>query len=239
MRVETIGAATLYLADCRDVLPTLGKVDHIITDPPFSERTHAGHDAGARSGNDGGKRDALGYGALTLPNVVDLSKVFTAICSGWIAWITDHTLAPHVGAALDKCGRYVFAPLPFYQPGRSVRLAGDGPSSWTDWIVVARTAAQHKWGTLPGGYAAGPGWNDKARMGGKPTRLMQLLVNDYSRPGELVCDPFMGAGTTGVACAREGRRFIGIEIDPDAFDIACRRIEQAQRQGDMFIEPAA
>jgi site-specific DNA-methyltransferase (adenine-specific) len=238
-RVEHIGAARLILGDCRDVLPTLGKVDHIITDPPYSERTHAGHDAGAADARDGAERDGLGYAALSEKATEAIARMFAEAAEGWVAWMTDHTLAPAIEAALRQSGRYVFAPLPFHHPGRSVRLTGDGPSSWTDWIIVARTAAQHKWGTLPGGYVAGPGWNDKQRMGGKPTRLMQLLVNDYSRPGELVCDPFMGAGTTGVACAKEGRRFVGIEIDPDAFETACRRIEAAQRQHDLFIEPAA
>lgn len=223
-RVETIGRATLYLGDCRDILPTLPKVAHIITDPPYSERTHKGHDdvaAGKR--RDGAER---------------LAEQFAESTDGWIVWMTDHTLAPTITQRLEGVGRYVFAPLPYFHPGRSVRLAGDGPSSWTDWLVVSRTSALHRWGTLRGGYVAGPGWDDKERMGGKPTRLMQLIVSDYSRPGELVCDPFMGAGTTGVACAKEGRDFIGIEIDPDAFDIACRRIEQAQKQGDLFIAGA-
>lgn len=111
---------------------------------------------------------------------------------------------------------------------------GDGPSSWTDWLIVSRTAAQLKWGTLPGGYVAGRGWNDKERMGGKPVRLMRMVVADYSRPGDLVCDPFMGAGTTGIACHAEQRRFVGIEIDAATFDVACRRIEAAQRQGQLF-----
>lgn len=234
-RVEVIGRATLYLGDCRDILPTLPKVGHIITDPPYSARTHAGHDAGARPGMDGAARSDLGYGALSIDDVNALSDIFTASSYGWIVWMTDHTLAPHIGGALERNGRYVFAPLPYYHAGRSVRLAGDGPSSWTDWLVVARTSEQHRWGTLRGGYIAGPGWDDKVRMGGKPTRLMQLVVNDYSRPNDLICDPFMGAGTTGIACAKEGRDFIGIEIDPAAFDIACKRIEEAQRQGDLFI----
>lgn len=95
--------------------------------------------------------------------------------------MTDSDLALHVRHALEKLGRTAFAPLPFYQPGRSVRLSGDGPSSWTDWIVVARTKAQNKWGTLPGGDAAGPGWNDKARMGGKLILLMDVLVVDPTR----------------------------------------------------------
>lgn len=239
----TIGRARLALGDCRDILPTLPKVGHIITDPPYSERTHAGHDASAKghlgAGKDNASRADLGYGSLSLGDVDALANAFAEACDGWIVWMTDHTLAPHIGAALERNGRYVFAPVPYHHPGRSVRLAGDGPSSWTDWLVVARTAAQHRWGTLRGGYVAGPGWDDKVRMGGKPTRLMQLVVSDYSRAGQLVCDPFMGAGTTGVACAKEGRDFIGIEIDPAAFDIACRRIEDAQRQGDLFIESAA
>ena len=227
----TIGRAKLALGDCRDVLPGLGKVDHIITDPPYSERTHSGHDAAAGTAH----VRALGYAALSPDAAVDLAGLFAEAARGWIAWMTDHTLAPHIEAGLLACDRYVFAPLPFHHPGRSVRLTGDGPSSWTDWIVVARSRALSKWGTLPGGYVAGPGWNDKERMGGKPTRLMQLIVDDYSRPGDTVCDPFMGAGTTGVAAVKAARDFIGIEIDPAAFDIACRRIEEAQKQSDLFI----
>lgn len=238
-RVEHIGRATLYLGDCRDILPTLGKVDHIITDPPYSERTHSGHDGPQSRRGDGSEGRALGYEALTPEAVEALAADFGEVCNGWIVWLTDHVLAPTIERALKAQGRTVFPFLPYHHPGRSVRLAGDGPSSWTDWIVVSRTKAQSKWGTLRGGYVAGSGWDDKERMGGKPTRLMRLIVSDYSRPGDLVCDPFMGAGTTGVACALEGRDFIGIEIDPAAFDIACKRIEDAQRQGDLFIGEAA
>jgi len=239
MKQETIGNATLYLGDCRDILPTLGKVDHIITDPPYSERTHERHDENSATRRDGADAKELGYSALTEDEATKLAGTFSLATDGWIVWLTDAELAPIIRSTFDGTSRTTFPPLPFYQAGRSVRLAGDGPSSWTDWIVVSRTKALSKWGTLRGGYIAGEGWNDKARMGGKPTRLMQLIVSDYSRPNEVVCDPFMGAGTTGVACAKERRAFIGIEIDPAAFDIACKRIEQAQRQGDLFIEGAA
>ena len=240
-RVETIGNATLYLGDCRDILPTLGKVDHIISDPPYSTRTHSGHDGRANTVGrfDGADVKKLGYGALSEEDASALAGLFCDSTTGWIVWLTDANLAKHIADEMERLGRTIFLPLPYFHPGRSVRLTGDGPSSWTDWLVVSRTKAQSKWGTLRGGYVAGPGWDDKVRMGGKPTRLMQLIVTDYSRYGELVCDPFMGAGTTGVACAKEGRRFIGIEIDGAAFDIACKRIEDAQRQGDMFIGAAA
>ncbi len=241
-RVVHIGRATLHLGDAREVLPRIGMVNHIITDPPYSERTHAGHDAATKgqagAGKDNSNRVHLGYTALTEQSAIDLATQFSVSSSGWIVWMTDHTLAPVIAKELER-SRYVFAPLPYYHAGRSVRLSGDGPCSWTDWIVVARTKALNKWGTLPGGYIAGEGWNDKQRMGGKPTRLMRQMVTHYSRPNDLVCDPFMGAGTTGVACMQEGRRFVGIEIDPDAFELSCKRIEDAQRQGDMFIEAAA
>lgn len=233
MRVERIGLATLYLADARDVLPSI-EADHVITDPPYSERTHAGHDAGTVARRDGAERAALGYSALSEADCETLAGMFCAASNGWVVWMHDHTLAPVIHNSLQANGRYVFAPLPYFHPGRSVRLTGDGPSSWTDWITVARTAALRKWGTLPGGYVAGVGWDDKARMGGKPTALMRLIVDHYSRRGDVVCDPFMGAGTTGVAAVMLKRRFVGVEIDAEAFALACRRIEEAQRQGDMF-----
>jgi site-specific DNA-methyltransferase (adenine-specific) len=71
-------------------------------------------------------------------------------------------------------------------------------------------------------------------MGGKPTALMDRIVSDYSRRGQTVLDPFMGSGTTGVACVRNGRQFVGVEIDPEHFDKACVRIDAAQRQERLF-----
>lgn len=234
-----IGDATLYLGDCREVLPALGRVDSVITDPPYSERCHAGHDGSSGGARDGAARVGLGYASLSLADVEVLADAYVAASSGWVVWMTDSDLAGPIRNALERRGLTTFAPLPFYQPGRSVRLAGDGPCSWTDWIVVARTKAVRKWGTLPGGYVAGPGWNDKARMGGKPTLLMDALVRDYSRPGAMVLDTHMGAGTTGVACARAGRKFVGIEVDRAAFELSCTRIEQAYSQGQLFAPAAA
>lgn len=233
-----IGNATLYRGDCMEVLPTLPKVDAVIADPPYSKETHAGHDSIAKELRDSGTRSALGYRPMSEEEAKALAGIYAKVCTGWIVWMTDHRLAPSISAALSEAGRYTFPPLPFFQPGRSVRISGDGPCSWTDWICVARTKAQLKWGTLPGGYVAGPGWKDKTRMGGKPTLLMDALVCDYSQPGHIVLDSHMGGGTTGVACARNGRSFIGIEVDGEVFDSACLRIEQAQAQAQLF-EPEA
>ena len=229
-----IGNATLYLGDCREIIPDLPQVNAIICDPPYSARCHSGHDSISGKSRDKSERAVLGYSALTPIDVEELADMYAKACSGWIVWMTDSDLALVVRAAMERAGRLAFAPLPFFQAGRSVRLSGDGPCSWTDWIVVARTKAQSKWGTLPGGYVAGSGWNDKARMGGKPTLLMDALVSDYSRRGDLVLDSHMGAGTTGVSAARLGRPFIGIEVDAEAFESACIRIEDAQRQSRLF-----
>jgi len=72
----------------------------------------------------------------------------------------------------------------------------------------------------------------------KPVPLMMDLVGLYSNPGQTVLDPFMGSGTTGIACTRLGRKFIGIEINPAFFDLSCRRIEAASRQPDLFVASA-
>lgn len=235
MRIEKIGAATLYLGDCREIMPTLGTVNAVITDPPYSGRLHTHFEHGVSVPNrDGAAREGLGYASLSLEDVCALAQAFNAISLGWVVWMTDSDLAKAVRDEMESLGRTSFPPLPFFHPGRSVRLSGDGPSSWTDWIVVARTKAQSKWGTLPGGYVAGPGWNDKERMGGKPTLLMDNLVRDYSRPGDIVLDTHMGSGTTGVSCVKAGRSFIGCEIEEAAFEVACERIYQAQRQGSIF-----
>lgn len=237
-RVE-IGPHVLYRADCRDVLSTLESVDAVVMDPPYSERTHAGHDATVNGhlgiSRDKAYRSGLAYDSLSIDDVVILSDRFTRCCKGWIVWLCDHHLVPAIQASLEAHGRYVFAPLPYYAPGSRVRLSGDGPSSWTIWIMVARPKSREfsTWGTLPGGYV-NQGWNDAEIIGGKPTKLMEALVRDYSREGDIVLDPFMGAGTTGVACVNLGRRFIGVEIDQAHFDLACKRIEYAHSQLRLF-----
>jgi site-specific DNA-methyltransferase (adenine-specific) len=236
LREERIGGQRLILGNCLDVMPLLDPVDHVITDPPFSARTHAGFDStSARKKLDGSVRKSLGYGSITTAQAVAMADMFCRKSLGWVIWFTDHALAPVVHAAMEANGRATFAPLPFFHPGRSCRLSGDGPSSWTDWIVCSRTKALHKWGTLPGGYVAGEGWKDKEHMGGKPLKLMQLVVGDYSKPGDTICDPCMGGATTLVACERMGRKGIGIELDPATFEKACKRVDEATRQPSLFI----
>lgn len=218
-------AVTLYLGDCHEILPQLGPVDHVITDPPYSSRTHKGHDATASGqrgfGFDGSDRQALGYEPWTLDDVGRFVPLMCDAALGWVVVITDHMLAMPIQGAMESTGRYAFAPLPWYAPGSRVRLSGDGPSSWTVWIVVSRTVAQARWGTLPGGYMQR---GESMHMGGKPEALMLALVNDYSREGDTICDPFCGSGTTLVAAKRLGRKSIGIDQDEAACENTARRL---------------
>jgi site-specific DNA-methyltransferase (adenine-specific) len=139
--------------------------------------------------------------------------------------MTSHDLVPAWERALRLLDRYVFAPVPYVETGSRVRLAGDGPSSWTVWLVVARprTQAMARWGTLPGAYVL-PSERGKGRIGGKALAGMRAIVRDYTRPGDLVVDPCAGAGTTLRACQIEGRRAIGAEMDLRAYRVAADRL---------------
>lgn len=208
-----------------------GGADVVISDPPFSEKTHAGHDGLSTGGNDGAERKKLGYKAWTEVEVAKVCKLLPV--KGWCCILTDHVLARVWEAEMKKIGRCVFYPIPLIVKGRSVRLSGDGPSSWTDWMVPSRTKTESKWGTLPGLYEGNRGSIE--HMGGKPLNAMCRIVEDYSRPGDTVLDFCMGAGTTAIACLRTGRKFIGIEKDPEHFETARQRIERELEQGRLAL----
>ena len=216
----------------------VSEVSTLIVDAPYSERTHSGHahdgtmrEASRWTRGDGRKdlprpqgRRAINYGKFTQELVVEFCAAWSSRVSGWFVSITDHVLAPVWASQLEQLGRYVFAPLPFVELGSRVRLSGDGPSSWTCWIVVSRpkTREFQRWGTLPGAYVDAS--ERKAVVGGKPLGIMRAIVRDYSRPGDLVCDPCAGGGTTLLAAAIEGRRAVGAECMPEHFEIAQKRI---------------
>jgi hypothetical protein len=237
----------LRLGRWQDTLADVTTCDAVICDPPYSARTHEGHDGGAvpdrgrargpvREGRadsrfannnweaNGGQRRAINYATFTPDDVRAFVESWAPRCKGWFVALTSHDLCADYTAALEAHDRYVFAPLPFFSPGSRVRLSGDGPSSWTCWIVVARPRAAPftKWGTLPGGYA---GTSPPCEVvGGKPEWLMRALVRDYSESGDLIVDPFCGSGTTAIAAASESRRCITSEELPDHYEIARKRI---------------
>lgn len=239
---------TIHLGDWRTALAHVDEVDCIISDPPYSARTHLGNWAGcsdvkdpslARKGVDDkrSRRRAIGYSAWAEEDAREFVSSWAPRCRGWIVAVTDHTLAPILSSAGEAAGMYTFAPIPFVEIGKCPRMNGDGPASWTCWIVAMRPRAKKfmSWGSLPGAYCFRKGSIEQVKLvvGGKPLRLKQALVKDYSRPGDLVCDPFSGGGTTAIACESLGRRFVGSEIDPDTHRKSIERIAKGV-QFDMF-----
>lgn len=212
--------------------------DAIICDPPYGARTH---DASTELTRDEYSVENLrpSYLHWAPQDVRSFVLSWSPRCAGWMVALTSHDLIPAWEDAHEEAGRYCFAPIPCVMRGMSVRLAGDGPSSWTVHLVVARprSKAFATWGTLDGAYT-GPRGSEAGGGRGKPAWLMSALVRDYSRPGDLVCDPFAGWGGTLSAAVANGRRAIGSEVDADAFKEAQRRLARPL-QVDMFSGPPA
>ena len=199
-----IGRATLYLGDCRDVLPTLGKVDAVVTDPPY------GIGFGAKHTKWSANRDViLGEWDSEIPDVSCLLDLSSDI----IIWGGERFSLP-----VRRCW------LTWVKPDAAPTFAST-EFAWTSWDKPARHFVQ----SISSVNAERIGHPTQ-----KPIRLMKWCLN-FVPSAETILDPFMGSGTTGVAAVQMGRDFIGIEREPKYFDIACRRIEQAQRQGDLFI----
>jgi site-specific DNA-methyltransferase (adenine-specific) len=208
MKVE-IGNATLYLGDCMDILPTLDKVDAVITDPPY------GIDVGSM-GMGKGKKSTIfeKFDWDKEPPTDFLIAKCLASADIAIIWGGNYFTLPPSGCwlAWDKVQQF---------SGADLELAWTNLCKPTKAFRMSRVEA----------YAN----IDKQHPTQKPLLLMKWCIEQANKP-EKILDPFMGSGTTGVAAIQMGRKFIGIEREPKYFDIACERIEAASKQVDMFIE---
>lgn len=217
MRIEQIGNATLYLGDCAEILPTIGKVDAVITDPPYGmdyqsnyrkeKHKKIANDRSADIANfalewafENCNHSVYAFGRWD--NLYDYPKPKSLIT--WVKnnWSMGDLLHEHARQT-EVC--FFYAMEGHYFPKQRP----------TDVIEFART-------------------NNEYHPTEKPVGLMARFV-EFT--GGTILDPFMGSGTTGVAAVQMGRKFIGIEREPSYFDIACKRIEDAQRITDMFAAP--
>lgn len=216
-RVEVIGDATLYLGDCRDILPALGPVDAVVTDPPYGIGEAAGKNASR-----GKLAIAKDYGDDEWDNEP----------------IDDELLA-----LVRKAGRWnvIFGGNYYDCPATSCWLVWDkmnGKSDFADcelaWTNLPK--AVRKISFLWNGMlrANGEGRGDHPTQ--KPLGVMSWALQQLPKNVETVIDPFMGSGTTGVACVESGLTFTGIEREARYFDTACRRIEQASRNLPIMMD---
>ncbi len=205
----------------------------VICDPPYGSQTHDGAHGERYDGTTPGG-EAPSYEHWTRHDVVEFVASWSPRCRGWMVALTSSELINDWQDAYRSVGRYSFAPVVCVMRGMTVRLGGDGPSSWAVYAMVARPSNKEfaGWGTLAGAYT-GPRGSEAGGGRGKPDWLMQALVRDYSRPGDLVCDPFAGWGPTLAAAVSLGRRAIGSEMDAEAFAEAKRRLARPL-QVDMF-----
>ena len=254
--IAVTDAATVYHCDWRQLLDVVPSCDLLCVDAPYSARTHAGHYAGtsaesdprdagraewlARKGYDDkrGLRRPLDYPSWTDDEVTAFANDWFPRCAGWIVSITDHVLARVWEREMRDADRYVFAPIPFVEMGKQPRLTGDGPASWTCWIIVSRpkSVAFSRWGSLPGAYVM-TGKDQRRIPGGKPIGLMCSLVRDYSHPGDLCVDPCCGAGTLASAAIREGRRAIVGDRDEAHADLAAEWVRNPWRPSPRLEAP--
>jgi DNA modification methylase len=220
MRVETIGNATLYLGDCLEVLPSLPMVDAVITDPPYG----IGADRNLRANKQHGK-------------AVAPSKDY-----GEASWDRDTPPqdALDLIAAKGKWSIFWGGNYFHFDPSACwlVWDKDNGDNGYADcelaWTNLPRAVRKFRWrwmGMLQ--ELAGQKKEAREHPTQKPVALLEWCIG-LCPESEIVLDPFMGSGTTGVACARLGRSFIGVEIHEPYFDIACERIANAQRQERLF-----
>lgn len=224
IRVETIGRATLYLGDCREILPTLDKVDAVVTDPPYG----IGADASmARSSGfqGGGMMAAKSHYEPTNWDSAPIEPELMALVRGAARW------------QIIFGGNYYDCPPASCWLVWDKEVNGhfaDCELAWTN-LPKAVRRIRHMWnGMLRKGQEERHGHPTQ-----KPLGVMRWCIGHLPGNAQTILDPFMGSGSTGVAAVQMGRDFIGIEREPKYFDIACRRIDEAQRQGDLFIEGAA
>ena len=210
-RCERVGDATLYLGDCREILPLLPKVDAVVTDPPYGIH--------------------LEYGIFN-----DTEENVRGLAETVIPWAIENAKRTLVTSG-NKCQHLYPRPdwtLAWVTPAGS----GSGPWGFSCWQPVLA------YGSCPY-LAAGKGRRQDVFLHTetsekndhpcpKPIGFMGKLVERASLQGDCILDPFMGSGTTGVACAKLGRKFIGIELEPKYFDIAVKRIDDAYRQPRLF-----
>lgn len=243
IRVFEIGNARLYHGDCLDVMPLLAGIDHLMMDAPYEAHMHA-----ALSG-DGLKRTD-GYNDTTDLDFEDVSEIRApfALAAAKLRprWFITFCTTEGVAAwrdAIEAAGmRYHCAGI-WHKTDARPRFNGQGPAIGHECFVTAWGASGVKRWNGGGHHSFYHGPTQSSTRTGlhpteKPVWLMEAMVRDYTNRGDLICDPFMGSGTTGVAALRLGRRFIGIEKNEAYFEAACKRLADAVRQGGDLIDEA-
>lgn len=223
----------VYLGDCREILPTIGPVGTLLTDPPYESQAHSAKI------NKGAKLD---FKAIDAETRAFIPAWAAENCSGWLLAFCQVEAVAAWRDAIEKAGLKYKRGLAWVKPDALPQLNGQGPATGFECLTAAWCAGgRSRWnaGGKRGVYTHNT--NGPSRHGEHPTEkpvsLMVDLVADFAPVDSIVLDPFMGSGTTGVAAVREGRGFIGVELDERYFDIACQRISDELRRPRLRMAP--
>ena len=228
-QATVIGDAALHHGDCLDLVPTIvarhGPFDHVIADPPYEDVLHKAAAKGSVARTDG-RPEPRGPAFAGIAQI--RNEAAAAMVAASRGWVLAFCLAEGVGAwqaALKAAGAKWDTTLAWVKPDAAPRFNGQGAARGFECIAAAWAGTGHR--SWNGGGRRGVFTHLTAKGGhetAKPVDLMMALIALYTRPGDLVCDPFMGSATTGVAALRLGRRFVGIEKDGKHFALARARI---------------
>ena len=222
MTVRQIGDCTLILGDCLQVMPMLGKVDAVVTDVPYGISQKSNGLRRLDYGEwDGDRATPVTLAALTL--LADVPSV--------IAWCDWRQLSAISDVLPGRSER----PLTWAKPNPPVLNGESLFLSATEHAFYGKLPSAWFSGGCIKSYWVGPPPQERQHPTEKPLWLMKNCVQATAAPNATVLDCFMGSGTTLVACAKLGRKGIGIEIDPDYFETACKRVADAYRQTDLFL----
>lgn len=238
-REEIIGPCRLLLGDSLKILPTLGPVDHVITDPPY-EQISQDRIGGIKRNDGGAVTEKITFAGID--NIrASVAEITQAICAGWAVFFCTSEGVALWRDAIEAARLKYKSPMIWIKPDAMPKFNGQGPALGHENMVTAWCGPGHsRWNS--GGkrgvytYPVNPPDRHGKHPTEKPWRLFAELLTDFTDAGQLVSDPFMGSGTTGVAAIRTGRRFIGIEKNPEYFEVAYERIRGAFAQPDLLVD---
>lgn len=217
------GVATVYCGDTNAISKRIGKVEVVITDPPYGDSaTHEKHLSSITLKNGEPAGQALGFEGIDKEECVRLATQWTELATRWVVFTCEWKY----GHALDEAGLLIRLGI-WRKPDGAPQFTGDRPGTGWEAVAICHRKGKKVWngGGKHAFWTFPKGQNDSGHPTGKPLGLISEFVKDFSNQDETILDPFMGSGTTGVAAIRLGRKFIGIEISEKYCAIAVERIK--------------
>lgn len=222
----------LRLGRFQDALADIERCDAIITDPPYlgACAKQGGNQQAFRGMRVQSGPTVMGYAPASKSLLDDLCAFARARCKGWFVAFNDFDGAAHLRANFRSHGNVVAEPIAWVKPPAITPTRGNRnlPKKGTEFITAARFNPLPRRGWIPGSYIGPNSFTAQGQFvtGGKPLDLMRAIIRDFTKPGDLILEPFAGGGTTILAAVMEGRRCIASEMSEENFAISAKRLSK-------------